>query len=185
MHTTKPNTQKKKAYQNPIEAIRQTQNIPRGVDRREPQAQEPHIKDSQEKPAVFSPYGREFTIFSDVSDYEHRRKLKEIEALHAQIKHVIQEIKRKSEHVSAEVTHIEKQVLETNTHKKDIYHINYLELILSFLQGIKAKVGEAKTWLQAMQTKRKKRGSAFVRRAKKLGTQYSLSQELQNARNVA
>ena len=68
--------------------------------------------------------------------------------------------------------------------KPGVYHVRYLELLLSFLQGVKAKVGEAKTWLMAIQSKRAKRGSAFAVRSKKQGTQYSLSQELSTARNV-
>ena len=46
------------------------------------------------------------------------------------------------------------------------------------------KTGESRTWMQALMSKKAKRGSAFAARSKKQGTAYSMSQELSNSRNV-
>ncbi|MFQ5452537.1 MAG: DUF5660 family protein, partial [Candidatus Paceibacterota bacterium] len=177
-------------YQNPIENLRKSGQTVYSADKnaREQvvaQEYEQSIRQNQQEQSTYTQYGREFTVFSDTSDFEDRRKLKEIETLQAQINQVVKEIKSKGEAVSAEVENVEKQALQSLPERPGKYHVNYLEFVLLFLQGIRTKVGEAKTWLQAMQSKKKKRGSAFVRRSKKLGTQYSMSQELQSARNVA
>jgi hypothetical protein len=68
--------------------------------------------------------------------------------------------------------------------KAGIYDIRFMEILRELLQVVRMKLQESNTWLQALQSKRKKRGSAFAARSKEKGTQYSLSQELSNARNV-
>ena len=127
------------------------------------------------------------TIF-DLSTHkevvERPRQIMEIQQLVEEIRREVKEIKAKSEGLNAEVEQIEKVTLQSLPDKPGIYHIRYLEIVLSFLRGLKTKVGEAKTWLMAMQSKRAKRGSAFMTNTKKKGTQYSLSQELSTARNV-
>ncbi|MCX7956044.1 MAG: DUF5660 domain-containing protein, partial [Patescibacteria group bacterium] len=68
--------------------------------------------------------------------------------------------------------------------KPGIYHVRFLEIVLNLLKALRAKVGESSSWLQAMITRKKKRSSLFSGRAKKMVTQYSLSQELQTTRSV-
>lgn len=134
-----------------------------------------------------APLRKEFTIFSQL---DHREKVivpKQIE----QVKNLIEEIKRevklikqsKQEFID-EVEEVEKVVLQSLPDKPGVYHIRFLEILLSFIRTLRAKVGEAKTWLAAMISKKKKRGSLFAVRTKQKGTQYSLSQELQSARSV-
>jgi hypothetical protein len=68
--------------------------------------------------------------------------------------------------------------------KPGIYHVRFLEIIVNVLRALRAKINESSTWMQALTSKKKKRGSLFAVRAKKKGTQYSLSQELSSARSV-
>lgn len=126
----------------------------------------------------------EFTVFKH-EDYQEKHIIpNEIKQLVEEIRKEITAIKRTNKALLSQVVDIEKTTLQSLSEKPGIYHIRFLELLLSFLRTLRAKVGEAKTWLAAMQTKRKKRGSLFLALSKKKGTQYSLSQELQSSRAV-
>ena len=79
---------------------------------------------------------------------------------------------------------IEKFTMDTLTEKPGIYHVKFLEIVLQILRTMRMKTGESRTWMQALMSKKAKRGSAFAARSKKQGTAYSMSQELSNSRNV-
>jgi hypothetical protein len=130
------------------------------------------------------PQRLEFTVFRN-EDYEEKYVIpQEIKRLTEEIRKEIAAIKQSNKALLSQVADIEKTTLQSLPDKPGIYHVRFLEILLSFLRNLRAKVGEAKTWLAAMQTKRKKRGSLFLALSKKKGTQYSLSQELQTARGV-
>jgi hypothetical protein len=85
----------------------------------------------------------------------------------------------------SEVKDVENATLNYHPGEKaGIYDIRFMEILRELLQVVRLKLQESNTWLQALQSKRKKRGSAFAARSKSQGTQYSLSQELSNARSV-
>ncbi|MBI2051256.1 hypothetical protein HYT33_00680 [Candidatus Roizmanbacteria bacterium] len=84
----------------------------------------------------------------------------------------------------SEVKDVEKLTVNPLPEKPGVYHVRFLEIILSLIRTIRLRIGESKTWLEALMTKKKKRGSLFVTRSKKMGTQYSLSSELQVTRSV-
>ena len=130
------------------------------------------------------PQRKEFTVFSFQEHYEESEIKRQIKELTEMIKREVEVIKRGNKDLLAEVRDIEKITLSTLPEKPGIYHVRFLEVILSILKALRAKVGESKTWLEAMKSKRKKRGSLFMSLSKKKGTQYSLSQELQTARSV-
>lgn len=140
-----------------------------------------HADQSEKKPL---PIRNEFTIFSHTRDQESRLIPQEISKLTAEIRHEIQQLKKTQKSLSREIVQIEKQTIQSMPDKPGIYHVRFLEIILSFLRALISKTNESRTWLAAMQTKRKKRGSLFAQRKKKLGTQYSLSQELHASRNT-
>lgn len=130
------------------------------------------------------PQRKEFTIFNS-QDYKESHLIpKQVEKLSEDIRKEIVLIKKSNKSLIAEVVEIEKHTVQHLPKKSGIYHVRFLEAILSFLKILHAKVGEAKTWLSAMQTRKKKRGSLFAARSKQKGTQYSLSQELATARSV-
>ncbi len=127
---------------------------------------------------------REFSLFNYQQYYEREVVRKEIRQLTEQIKKEFEFIKKADASLIQEVKDVQKLTLESLPEKPGIYHIRFFEIVLSILRSLRAKIGESRTWLQAMISKKKKRGSLFMVRSKKKGTLYSLSQELQSARSI-
>lgn len=127
---------------------------------------------------------QEFKLFNYTEYYEKELVKRQIKELTEQIKKEIELLKKADSSLLNEVRDVEAISINTLPEKPGIYHVRFLELVLSILRTLRAKIGESKTWLQALVSKKKKRGSLFVARSKKQGTQYSLSQELTNARSV-
>jgi len=130
------------------------------------------------------PKKKEVKIFNYQEYYESTLIKKQIKELTEAIKKEIELIKKADSSLLNEISDVEKLTINDLPEKPGIYHIRFLELVLNILRTLRAKVGESKTWLQALMTKKKKRGSAFVVRSKKQGTQYSMSQELSSSRSV-
>ncbi|PIV09696.1 hypothetical protein COS31_01520 [Candidatus Roizmanbacteria bacterium CG02_land_8_20_14_3_00_36_15] len=127
---------------------------------------------------------QEFSIFNYQNYYEKELVKKQIKELTEQIKQEIILIKKADTALSSDLKEIESLTLQAVPEKPGIYHIRFLEIILRVLKSIREKIGESRTWLSAMISRKKKRGSLFLNLSKKKGTQYSLSQELQSARSV-
>ena len=123
-------------------------------------------------------------VFNYQTHYEQNTIHKEIRALTEQIHQELKVIKKADASLIEQAKDIEKITIGSLPEKPGIYHVRFLEVLLSILRSLRAKITESKTWLQALQSKRKKRGSLFAVLSKKKGTQYSLSQELQNSRSV-
>lgn len=127
---------------------------------------------------------QEKRIFNYNEYFETTLIKKQIQELTKLIKREIEALKKANASLLAEVKDVEKITINDHSEKPGIYHVRFLEIVLNILRVLRAKVGESKTWLQALISKKKKRGSLFAVRSKKAGTQYSLSQELQTARSV-
>lgn len=127
---------------------------------------------------------KEVKIFNYQEYYENTLIKKQIQELTEAIKKEIDMIKRADASLINDIKDVENLTINGLPEKPGIYHIRFLELVLNILRTLRAKVGESKTWLQALMSKKKKRGSAFSVRSKKQGTQYSMSQELSNSRSV-
>ena len=127
---------------------------------------------------------QEFKVFNYQEYYETTLIKKQIQELTEAIKKEIEMIKKADASIINDVKDVENLTINGLPEKPGIYHIRFLELVLNILRTLRAKVGESKTWLQALMSKKKKRGSAFLVRSKKQGTQYSMSQELSNSRSV-
>jgi len=126
-----------------------------------------------------------FRFHEHHENYTVKQEIAEIQQLIEQVKQEIKMIKQQNQAMLAEVKDVEKLTLGSSSKESSKpYDASFLEVILSLLRTIRLKIGESNTWLQAMISKRKKRGSAFAVRSKSMGTQYSLSQELQVTRNV-
>ncbi len=136
-----------------------------------------------EKPAK-APAKKEFKLFNYQEYYENTLIKREIKDLTEQIKKEIELIKKADKALMNEVRDIQKITVDSLPAKPGIYHVRFLELVLGILRTLRAKIGESRTWLAALASKKKKRGSLFAVRSKKQGTQYSLSQELQSARSI-
>jgi len=127
---------------------------------------------------------KEFSLFSYQEYYEKELVRKQIKELVEQIRKEVELIKKNDKSLLTQVSDIENITLEPLPEKPGVYHIRFLEIVLRILQSLRQKISESKTWLSAMISRRKKRGSLFLALSKKKGTQYSLSQELQSARSV-
>jgi hypothetical protein len=127
---------------------------------------------------------QEVKVFNYQEYYETTLIKKQIQELTDAIKKEIEMIKKADSSLLNDISDVEKLAINDLPEKPGIYDIRFLELVLGILRTLRAKVGESKTWLQALQSKKKKRGSLFAIRSKKQGTQYSMSQELSNSRSV-
>lgn len=116
--------------------------------------------------------------------FQQEQETRTIRSLLEQLKHEIKLIKQADSSLMSEIKDIEKLTVDSLPEKPGIYHVRFLELLISILATLRAKINESRTWLMAFQSKKKKRGSAFSTMSKKKGTQFSLSQELSNARSV-
>ncbi len=130
------------------------------------------------------PLQREKNLFNYQAHHESTVITEQIKQLIAQIRQEIDYIKKADKALLNEVSDIQKISLESVSEKPGIYHVRFLEIVLRTLRLLREKIGESKTWMQALISKKKKRGSLFATRSKKSGTQYSLSQELSSARSV-
>lgn len=130
------------------------------------------------------PQKKERNLFHFREYHEKEIVTKEIQELMVQIKQEIEAIKKADATVLQEVQDIQRLSVESLPEKQGVYHVRFLEIVLSILRTLRQKINESSTWLAAMISKKKKRGSLFMARSKKMGTQYSLSQELQSARSV-
>lgn len=139
-----------------------------------------HKEQKEEKPKN----KQEGNVFNFKDRYEKEIVQNEIKQLLEQIRQEIRMIKNADKSLLHEVKDIEKLSLESMPEQTGVYHIRFLEFVLNILRSVRAKVNESRTWLEAMQSKRKKRGSLFASLSKKKGTQYSLSQELQASRST-
>jgi hypothetical protein len=147
-----------------------------------------HGSPHREQPRTEQPKKKEakpvFRFHEHHENYTVKQEIAEIQQLIQQVKQEIKMIKQQNQSMLAEVKDVEKLTLSSSQENARPYDASFLEVILSLLRTIRLKIGESNTWLTAMVSKRKKRGSAFAARTKSMGTQYSLSQELQVTRNV-
>lgn len=127
---------------------------------------------------------QEFSIFNYREHNENQTISKEIKELTVLVRQEIEMVKKADSSLLAQVKDVEKITMDPAAEKPGIYHVRFLEVILSILRTLRLKINESKTWLQAMISKKQKRGSLFASRSKKMGTQYSLSQELQSSRSI-
>jgi len=136
----------------------------------------------QKQPSL--PQRKEFSVFNYQEYYERDIVKKQIKELTENVKKELELIKKANKSLVNEVKDIENLTINDLPEKPGIYHVRFLEIIVNILRALRAKINESNTWMQALTSKKKKRGSLFAARAKKKGTQYSLSQELSSARSV-
>ncbi len=165
----------KQIHQNPYEKLESKRNGESGAA---PGSQRP----PENKPKL--PFRTEFTIFNRSADFETRVRPNEINQLLQEIRQEVKSVARSSDAIASQIKGVEKLTLDNFTSKPGVYHARFLEFILKYLRDVRKKVAEAGTWIEAMQSKKAKRGSLFTKRAKKQGTAYSMSQEHSVARST-
>ncbi len=146
----------------------------------------------QEEPAQFEaqekqqkrPVKKEANLFNYQNYHETIIVKKQIKELVEQIRKEVDYLKQADKSLLQDVKDIEKLAIDSLPENPGVYDVKFLEIVLRVLQSVRMKVGESRTWLSALVSKRKKRGSLFASRSKKQGTAYSLSQELSTARSI-
>jgi len=151
-----------------------------GISKTPEQPQEQSAAEKKPVPGM----KREFNVFSYQNYHETTIVQNQIKELVEQIRKEVQYLQKADKALLNEVKDIEKISIDSLPEKPGIYHVRFLEIVLRVLRTLREKVGESRTWLQALTSKKKKRGSLFASNSKKKGTQYSLSQELNTARSV-
>lgn len=112
---------------------------------------------------------------------EDRRKIDEI---HEMLRKEIDKYEKAQRKMDENLEKIKKMlILEQQQVKAGIYHISHAEVLVMMFRTFLANVTESNTWLEALISRKSKRGSLFAVRSKKSGTQYSMSQELSIARS--
>jgi len=127
---------------------------------------------------------KEANLFNYQAYYEKEVVKREIKELTNQVKLELDRLRKTELKFLSEVKDVEHVAINSPTEKPGVYHIRFLELVLGILKTLQLKINESRTWLQALVTKKKKRGSLFAALSRKKGTQYSLSQEITSARSV-
>lgn len=127
---------------------------------------------------------KEANLFSYQNYHETVLVKQQIKELVDQIRKEVDYLKKADKSLLQDVKDIEKLAIDSIPENPGIYDVKFLEIVLRVLQSVRMKVGESRTWLSALVSKKKKRGSLFAARSKKQGTAYSLSQELSTARSV-
>jgi hypothetical protein len=175
---------KKKPVQNTIESLKDLGSPSRLIDQILGQYESNRdVNFEQEKETSTASPRQEFTVFNS-QEHEDQRKIEQQVTELASIAQ--KEADRAKRALGEQVVKIEeakKQVINL-PEKTGVYHILLFERIIEFFRTLALKVGESNTWLEAMTSRKAKRGSLFAARSKKQGTAYSLSQELQVSRSV-
>jgi hypothetical protein len=122
--------------------------------------------------------------FINIFDQRKQEELRTIRQLTETIQKELVALRQADQALQSDIADIEKVVLNSGNEKPGIYHIRFLEMVLEVIKNLRAKIGESRTWMQAMTSKKAKRGSAFAARSKKSGTSYSMSEELKITRNT-
>ncbi|MFW5703355.1 MAG: DUF5660 family protein [Patescibacteria group bacterium] len=153
-----------------------------GKDQRQEQPWNPEQPFNQSSTEAIQPRRNErITLFS-LREQKERQEISQIKELLKQIRQEMHAIRQQERMFEREMNDFEKLTLQTDP-KAGIYHVRFLELVLKVLHSMRVEIGESRTWLQALSSKKGKRGSAFSKRSKEKGTQYSMSQELQLSRS--
>lgn len=186
MNLPKLNPQKKGYYKkNPLEKNLEEKNDDLfdrlfGIDRGHDEGEKLPPALARERKEQPQPRPQPKEVYT-AKDYETQRQT---EQLMTEVTQAIKNLKKSQKALDHQIIQAEKHTIESLTKKPGIYHVRFLQQLLTFIKLLQVKVGEANTWLSAMRTRKAKRGSLFAKRSKQKGTQYSLSQELATARSV-
>lgn len=141
---------------------------------------EPRPYQNEQRPTA--PERKKANVFSFSEYRESEMVPKQIEHLQGQILRDAKVLEKAAPTTSKEA---QKLVLQISTPEKSgVYLIRLLEGVMNLLRAMRIDTSRSGNWSEAMQSKKKKRGSAFAVRSKSQGTQYSQSQELTNARSI-
>jgi len=129
----------------------------------------------------FRPVSNERINVFNLREQRESHEIQQIKELLKQIKEEIKAIKQADSALKEQLKDAEKLTLEVDP-KAGVYHVRFLEVVLKLLHTARMRISESGAWLNAMRSKKKRAGSAFMALSKKKGTQYSMSNELNVSR---
>ncbi|MBP6994445.1 hypothetical protein KBB12_04335 [Candidatus Woesebacteria bacterium] len=110
---------------------------------------------------------------------------KQIDEIHSMLRKEIEKYEKAQHTMNENLEKIKKMLLlEQQQAKKGIYHVTHAEVLVMMFRSFLSNINESNTWLEALISRKSKRGSLFATRSKSKGTQYSMSQELSIARST-
>lgn len=123
------------------------------------------------------------------AEAEARKRMDEdrrhIDEIHEMLRKEIDKYEKAQHTMNENLEKIKKMLLlEQQQAKKGIYHVTHAEVLVMMFRSFLANINESNTWLEALISRKSKRGSLFATRSKSKGTQYSMSQELSIARST-
>jgi len=147
-----------------------------GYNETTPQKETPQA--NKERAPFFAPR-REFKTIWSMQQEKETRTIKE---LLVEVKREVKMIQKADSSLMTEVKDIDKLTIEMTQTRTGIYDIRFLEVVISILKTVRAKIAESQTWLSTFRGKESKKG--FRSLSKKKGTKFSMSQELNAARSI-
>jgi predicted membrane chloride channel (bestrophin family) len=128
-------------------------------------------------------YAQRKAEFDAILEKASLQEQREIEQAKEVIKQEVKRLAKMNVQMNEKLLTLQQMTLD-QSEKKGVYYVRFMELMTELVRTLVAQVSESNTWLEAMISKKKKRGSLFAARSKNQGTQYSMSQELSIARST-
>lgn len=120
-----------------------------------------------------------------VSKQKEEKDSQQINEINEMLRKEIIKYEKARKQVDENLDKVKKMLLLERQHlRSSVYQMTYTELAALIFKNLFIDASESNMWLEALMSKKKKRGSLFATRSKQQGTQYSLSQEMSTARSV-
>jgi len=134
----------------------------------------------QEKTIEITEIGREFT--SEIVNAGRRKDAEDSHEIQVTVQEILIEIKKLSESSGELKEQVEIIAMEQTAETPGIYHVSFLEKMLSNIRDLRANVDDSLAWFSALRSKKAARGYGSM--AKKHGTSFTLSNERQVSTQV-
>jgi hypothetical protein len=134
----------------------------------------------QKKTVEITEIGREFA--SEIVNAGRRKEAQNTQEVEVKMHEILIEIKKLSESSGELKEQVEIITLEQTSETPGVYHVSFLEKMLSNLRDLRANVDDSLAWFSALRSKKSARG--YSNMAKKHGTSFTLSNERQVSTQV-
>jgi len=110
--------------------------------------------------------------------------IRRIEELHKVLTEEIKKFEKVHKQINVNLEKAKKILLEEQSKiQAGNYHVTFAEVLQMVVHNAFADADKSNNWLEALVSRKKRRGSLFATQSKTKGTSYSLSQELALARS--
>lgn len=146
-----------------------------------PQERPPQSPEQQRRLPERKPLINKSKPEHNVFNFNQEQEVRTIRELTEQIRREVKAMKQMEQTIANDIKDIEKLALEQMPEGSvGIYHVRFLEIVLSIMKSLRAKINESHIWMQALTSRRKRRG--YKSNSADLGNKYTQSDELKAAR---